>query len=283
LIRGTSRTEKTFQNRAAFLRCPGPSELSGKRFKNRRARVFYDVVEGAINSIDQHVQLGLSLIEPKNCHAAYGPSNPVCTINIQNSLTDVACNNNDIGRDEPLLTTGPVGNLVMPHKIKVLAFMKCIRSIMLLLVLLLALTTTPAVSSEDTTYEFVKKPTGWEANDGKRGLQIIVPTPAPAVPTPAPSSVDGVFLNDITGFGDKEQLDTGICDCVFCEEDVICGGLWFGEEKGGNADNFVSGTNLSFSQPNASCQQLLMPPFCPLAFLSTDEDSYSCLPLYQRS
>jgi hypothetical protein len=176
---------------------------------------------------------------------------------------------------------------------KVMATIKCIRSIILLLVL----TTTPAVSSEETRYDFAKKPTGWKAN-GLRGLQINAPTPTPApsasavptpapsasaVPTPAPSTADQAFLNEIAGFGDKEELDTGICDCVFCEEDEVCGGLWFGEEEQGDANNFVSGVNLYFSQPNASCQQLLMPPFCPLAFLSTDEDSYSCVPLYPRS
>jgi hypothetical protein len=175
------------------------------------------------------------------------------------------------------------GNLLMPHKIKGLATMKCIRR----LVLLLALTTTPAVSSAETKYELAKKSTGWKAN-GMRGLQNNVPTPttapsASAVPTPAPSTADQAFLNEIAGFGDKEELDTGICDCVFCEEDEVCGGLWFGEEEQGDANNFVSGANRSFSQPNASCQQLLITPFCPFAFLSTDEDSYSCVPLYQRS
>jgi hypothetical protein len=162
--------------------------------------------------------------------------------------------------------------------------MKCIRSIVWHLVLLLALTTIPAVSSEKTKNDFAKKPTELKAN-GMRGLQEIpTPTAAPtssAVPTPAPSSADSVFLNEIDGFGDKDELDTGPCECVFCEQDAACGGLWFGEEVNGNANNFVSGANLSFSQINASSQSLI-PPFCPLALLSTDDDSDRCVPLYQR-
>jgi hypothetical protein len=62
---------------------------------------------------------------------------------------------------------------------------------------------------------------------------------------PDDSTVKMHVVEEVGGNATTTSM-TDECQCVFCEEDQLCGGLWFGEEKNGNANHFVSAVDRSF-------------------------------------
>ena len=48
------------------------------------------------------------------------------------------------------------------------------------------------------------------------------------------------MTSNFSSGGAEESDDESECDCVLCDRDEVCGGLWLGEDNTDNVESFVS-------------------------------------------